>query len=280
MATWSDPQTLKLIELWSDDHVQRQLEGYKRNKAVFESISRRMNDAGFDRTASQCREKIKKLRAEYKKVKDNNSQTGNNRKTCKFYERLDSVLGSKPATRPPIVIDSFESSVNNSSDSQKSDDDLENSIESTSNNEQSSDLSTEKLPSNLSGDQVDEQCDKKPPAKKKRSRDEKVEKAMGTLVSGITKALSSSDECFLQLEEKRIKLDEMMLKMEEDRRKESDEREERQRRDEREFQLKLFTLLCNNAQVAPPPMMTSSYYYGHGTGSGSSTASCDNMYNT
>ena len=101
---------------------------------------------------------------------------------------------------------------------------------------------------------------------------------MGTLVSGITKALSSSDERFLQLEEKRIKLDEMMLKMEEDRRKESDEREERRRRDEREFQLKLFTLMCNNAQVAPHPMMTPPYYYGHGTGSGSSTASCDNMY--
>ena len=82
---------------------------------------------------------------------------------------------------------------------------------------------------------------------------------MGTLVSGITKALSSSDERFLQLEEKRIKLDEMMLEMEEDRRKESDEREERRRRDEREFQLKLFTLMCNNAQVAPHPMMTPPY---------------------
>ena len=79
---------------------------------------------------------------------------------------------------------------------------------------------------------------------------------MGTLVAGITNALSGSDERFLQLEEKRIKLDEMMLKME-DRKKESDEREERRLRDEREFQLKLFTLLCSNTQAAPPPMMAS-----------------------
>ena len=42
---------------------------------------------------------------------------------------------------------------------------------------------------------------------------------MSRLVSGITKALRGSDECFLQLEEKRIKLDEVMLKMEEDQRK-------------------------------------------------------------
>ena len=92
-------------------------------------------------------------------MKDNNNQTGNNRKTCKFYEKLDSVLGSKPATRPPVVIDSFESSsVNNSFDSQKSDDDRESSSESASNNEQSSDLSTEKSPSDLSStsDQVEE----------------------------------------------------------------------------------------------------------------------------
>ena len=109
--------------------------------AVFESTSRRMNDTGFDRTASLCSEKIKKLKAEYKK---------NNRKTCQFHERLDSVLGSKPATRPPTGIDSFEScSANNSSDSLKSDDNLENGIESTSNNEQSSDLNTEKLPSDF-----------------------------------------------------------------------------------------------------------------------------------
>ena len=36
------------------------------------------------------------------------------------------------------------------------------------------------------------------------------------MVLGITEALSGSDESFLLLEEKRIKLDEMMLKMEED----------------------------------------------------------------
>ena len=170
IATWTEPETLKLIELWSKDNVQSQFEGCKRNRAVFESVSRRMTDAGFERTANQCREKIMKLRVEYKKVKDNNNQTGNNRKTCKFYEKLDNVLGSKPATRPPIVIDSFESSSgNNSCDSQKSDDD-----ESASNNEQILDLSTEKSeekspPSGLSSDQTDEHHDKKPLAKKKRS---------------------------------------------------------------------------------------------------------------
>ena len=39
-----------------------------------------------------------------KKVNSNDNQTGNNRKTCKFYERFDSMLESKPATRSPTVI--------------------------------------------------------------------------------------------------------------------------------------------------------------------------------
>ena len=128
MVAWSDSETLKLIELWSDDDLQSQLEGCKRNRAVFESISRRMNEAGFERSGNQCHEKIK-LSAEYKKVKDNNNQMGNNRKTCK---KLDNVLTSKPATRPPVLVDLIESScVNGSSDSQ---DDHDSSGESASSN--------------------------------------------------------------------------------------------------------------------------------------------------
>ena len=51
MAAWTEPEILKLIELWSEDDVQSQLEGCKRNRAVFESISLRISDAGFERTA-------------------------------------------------------------------------------------------------------------------------------------------------------------------------------------------------------------------------------------
>ena len=46
-------------------------------------------------------------------------------------------------------------------------------------------------------------------------------------MKGMTKALISTDECFINLEEKRIKLDKMMLKMENDRIKENEAREER-----------------------------------------------------
>jgi len=68
-----------------------------------------MATAGFTRSGPQCREKVKKLRGEYK-IKDGLKQTGNKRKTCKFYEELDNVMGHKLAISPPVVLDIFEDS--------------------------------------------------------------------------------------------------------------------------------------------------------------------------
>ena len=61
---------------------------------------------GYNRTMEQCREKIKKLKKEYRHAVDNNNETGRHRKTCKFFNELDDVLGTKPATAPKITISS------------------------------------------------------------------------------------------------------------------------------------------------------------------------------
>jgi len=68
--------------------------------------------------------------------------------------------------------------------------------------------------------EVNEDTEIKPkerPVAKKRSREDRIEKTMDSVVKGITKALSSSEERFLDLEGKRLKLDEMMIKMENER---------------------------------------------------------------
>ena len=65
MATWADPEVYKLIEIWSEDSIQAQLEGCRRNKEIYEKISRELKDAGYERTAEQCREKAKKIKGEY-----------------------------------------------------------------------------------------------------------------------------------------------------------------------------------------------------------------------
>ena len=92
---WSDKETLELIPLWSDDVVQEELEG-RRNKDVYQRRCAKLHEKGFERNISQCREKVKKLK---KTVVDNNTVTGRKRKTCKFYEELDRILGVKPAKK-------------------------------------------------------------------------------------------------------------------------------------------------------------------------------------
>ena len=44
------------------------------------NIAARMTKAGFDRTFDQCRLKVKILRGEYRKVKDGNNKTAEDRK--------------------------------------------------------------------------------------------------------------------------------------------------------------------------------------------------------
>ena len=61
---------------------------------------------GCDRSGVQCRDKSRKLKGEYTKIKENNNETGRNRKTWKFYDPMNEILGNKPATRPAVVIDS------------------------------------------------------------------------------------------------------------------------------------------------------------------------------
>ena len=107
MAAWADQEVLKLVELWGEDSVQEQLEGCKRNSQVYDRIAREMQIAGFDRTGQQCRDKMKKLRSEYRKIKDSNSRTGESRSKWKFFECMDAILGCKPSTRPPVVLDTL-----------------------------------------------------------------------------------------------------------------------------------------------------------------------------
>ena len=100
---WTEEETLKLVEIWGNDAM---LEGSQRNKDVFKKIACKMEAAGYSKTAKQCQGKMKKLKYEYMKIKDKHGQTGEGRKDWKFLEPMDAVLGHKPATRPPVVVES------------------------------------------------------------------------------------------------------------------------------------------------------------------------------
>ena len=52
--------------------------------------------------------KLKKLKGEYKKEKDRHEDTGEGRTTWEYFDAMDAILGHRPSTRPPIVIDSLD----------------------------------------------------------------------------------------------------------------------------------------------------------------------------
>lgn len=109
-TVWADKEVKALLAVWGDGKIQEELDGAVRNKAVFERIAKQLQEQGYERDWKQCRAKIKNLKTKYKDVKDSNGETGRGRKTCKFYEELDRILGHRPATVPSVLLDTGDSS--------------------------------------------------------------------------------------------------------------------------------------------------------------------------
>ena len=70
MASTCNKETLKLIEICGDGVMQAQLEGCKHNQEVYDKITKDLIEAGYQRSGQQCRDKIKKLKGEYRIVCD------------------------------------------------------------------------------------------------------------------------------------------------------------------------------------------------------------------
>ncbi|XP_078137669.1 uncharacterized protein LOC144537707 isoform X1 [Sander vitreus] len=90
-SSWSDEETLALIEIWGDEDVQRALRGFVHNGHVYADISERMRTLGYSKTSEQCRWKVKSLRNNFRQCYD--------RKKCgrrvdyRFYHQLEQILG-------------------------------------------------------------------------------------------------------------------------------------------------------------------------------------------
>lgn len=91
---WHNKETKTLIGIWSEDEVQRELEGSVRNQRVFQKISQRMWELGYNRSPDRCRVKIKKLKQDYRRLKEFNKRNGY-RKKNQWYDALDAVLGRR-----------------------------------------------------------------------------------------------------------------------------------------------------------------------------------------
>ncbi|XP_030840552.1 uncharacterized protein LOC115923621 [Strongylocentrotus purpuratus] len=104
-TNWEDVEIRFFLSLWAEGEVQQQLDGTVRNKKVFDDMARKMADAGYNRSPNQLRDKLKKLKKDYKDARSNNATSGAARQQCPFYDLLHPIMGNRPAIEPQVLVD-------------------------------------------------------------------------------------------------------------------------------------------------------------------------------
>ncbi|TKS69445.1 Zinc finger and SCAN domain-containing protein 29 [Collichthys lucidus] len=94
---WSNEEVGTFLSLVADERIQRELDGATRNEKVYQEVSRLLAFHGYVRTFVQCWEKLKKLKSDYRSIKDHNGRSGSNRKNWRWFEVMDSIYGHRPA---------------------------------------------------------------------------------------------------------------------------------------------------------------------------------------
>ncbi|KAM4615279.1 uncharacterized protein ACJ7VT_010449 isoform 2-T2 [Polymixia lowei] len=97
-SVWSDDEVEAFLKLWADRSVQQQLQSTLRNNNIFSRLSSELASLGYYRLPNRCREKIKKLKHEYKRIKNS---SGPNRRVRRWFAIMDSVLNPQFAGEEP-----------------------------------------------------------------------------------------------------------------------------------------------------------------------------------
>lgn len=103
-ASWKDDNEVRcLLYLWRDN--QKHFKSMK-SRNVWILISNELQKSNPEwkkKTAMQCENKWKDIKRKYMETKDHNNKSGNDPKTCKFYEELEEILGEKPCVKPVAI---------------------------------------------------------------------------------------------------------------------------------------------------------------------------------
>ena len=251
-VNWSREETFKLISLWSEDVIQQQLEGCRRNSTVFRKIADGLSEGGFTRTLEQCRDKIKKLKAEYKKIRDKRDTTGQGRyPEWEYFDAMNEVMAAKHSTEPPVVVESFSDS--QTVDSLGHDDTQDMSEGAASYSEGSTSPATSHASghsssSNSSSSGTDNAAmdgDTQTSGGKGKKRKLGKREATNELFDKMIELQAKSDRLMVDLEEKRMRLEERQM-----------ECDAQMRREVREFQfqmMQMFTRFSVPHHGPPPP---------------------------
>ncbi|XP_024143238.1 trihelix transcription factor GT-3a [Oryzias melastigma] len=100
-ALWSRVEVEFLLEIWADDTIQDELDKTHKNSKIYSKIRDVLNSRGFNRTTEQCRDKIKKMRCQYLKIRDALRRSGSSldeKDKIFWFDAVDKILGQKPCS--------------------------------------------------------------------------------------------------------------------------------------------------------------------------------------
>ena len=255
-VNWTREETFKLISLWSEDVIQEQLEGCRRNSLVYRKIADDLYEAGYSRSLEQCRDKIKKLKGEYKKVHDKRETTGEGRyPEWEFFDALDNVLGPKHSTEPPTVIESLPHVGPDDETQDMSGGTTVPAVHGPGSNTQVNTDTGETQPSGsglqLTGSGTQPSGSESQPSgsgSKSRKRKRERSEATNELLEKMITMQKSSDQMMMSLEEKTMKMEERQMEI-----------DVQMRREERQFQLQMMQMLMQQSMSHPMPPPTTHY---------------------
>ena len=149
---------------------------------------------------------------------------------------MDAILGTKPATHPPVVVDTLK----DSSDIQEHMTENKNEIPENTGTSVSA-----REESNMPKSRTTTPSPFPAVVIKSRKRKHKAASTVTGMLQMVAECQSATDQKLLELEEKRLKLKEQQI-----------EREVQLRREEREFQLRMMQMLVARPSLYPnqPPM--------------------------
>lgn len=84
-----------MLTLWANPEVQRELLLNVRNNKVYTCLSSKLALLGFNKAPKKCREKIKKLKQEFKRIKNGQYRGGS---SSVWFAIMDEVLSSQALT--------------------------------------------------------------------------------------------------------------------------------------------------------------------------------------
>ena len=150
---------------------------------------------------------------------------------------MDAILGDKPSTKPPVVVESLESkTVSEELLGSAQDDDKNESVQ-----EQSQEDACSSSRNACTCTPVTQASSKTAtPERKWKRLSGKGDSAVLDLLEQVAKAQGRNDERMIELEEKRLMMEEQQL-----------EREGQQQREEQEFQMQMMTMMMNVPHFPP-----------------------------